>query len=306
MNKKGIIFTMDALIALTVFMVVVIMVYSTFTPNQSVNIQSSSIYSNAENWLRATDVSDELAGTFLALQQGGDVNSELRNLLEDLPYRANIKIFIKDDEFNTQRYAELTDYDFDSSIILRKSLILSIPKTSGDTTECFLAGVPVFDKHLENQGIQSFEPVVNSTYETIESFETVYRCESCGTDCHIDPLSGDLWCNYPPELNLKTMLSDASYNGFYTDPQDQEIDRMSTPDYENYWIPLDPPANNNWEARFVYSLRMTDSDADVGENYIRTHAEITDYNSGDDSVCYGTTYFEIIKYGIVELEVENK
>ena len=128
MNKKGIIFTIDALIALTVFIVVVIVIYSMITPNQSANIQGSSIYANAENFLRAEDTGDLLADAFKEWQVSGASAAEtkLRNILDDLDYRANMRVYQKDDQGNVIDRIMIEDYDFDSSIVIRKS---SAPKS---------------------------------------------------------------------------------------------------------------------------------------------------------------------------------
>ena len=187
MNKKGIIFTIDALIALTIFIVVVIVIYSLITPSQSVNIQGSSIYANAENFIRAEDTADKLADAFKEWQVSGASAAEakLRDILGDLQYRANMRVYQKDDEGNVLDAIEIVDHEFDSSIIVRKFLVLSIQKTSGDFGECIelAGGTPVQDKELLNTGLQSFEPIYTIGEITREDFSVDYICHDCGQGC---------------------------------------------------------------------------------------------------------------------------
>lgn len=128
MNKKAIIFTLDALIALSIFVAVAIAMYSVLSPKPEINIQSSAIYMNSENFLRASDKAENFSQAFLNIQEGDTAAATaiLQNLLEELPYPAEMRLSVYNESGNLVSNLTVNDQNFTTSIILRKFLVLSI------------------------------------------------------------------------------------------------------------------------------------------------------------------------------------
>jgi len=132
MNKKAIIFTIDALVAFSIFIAVTIAIYSLLTPSSGISIQSSAVYMNSENFLRASDKAENLSQAFEQIQLGNnDTATEIiQSLLNELPYPAEMRLNIYDGGALTNSLT-VNEQDFATSVLLRKFLVLSVTENLG-------------------------------------------------------------------------------------------------------------------------------------------------------------------------------
>ncbi|MDD5182349.1 MAG: hypothetical protein PHC66_04235, partial [Candidatus Nanoarchaeia archaeon] len=132
MNKKAIIFTIDALVAFSIFIAVIVAVYSLLTPDPQVSVQDSTIYMNSENFLRASDKAENLSQAFEQLQLNNIPQAEaiVQEMLGELPYPAEMRLNVYDGG-NLVNSLTVNEHDFETSIVVRKFLVLTLTENLG-------------------------------------------------------------------------------------------------------------------------------------------------------------------------------
>ena len=93
--KRGVIFTIDALIALSVFLVSASMLYGYFYEEPSFALTGSGIYTKTENVLRTGDKSEMLSSAFNLYQKGDTTAAEqvLDLVLSASEFPTNLRIY---------------------------------------------------------------------------------------------------------------------------------------------------------------------------------------------------------------------
>jgi hypothetical protein len=141
LNRKAIIFTIDAIIAMSVFLASTYILYSYFSEDPDTALTGSGIYTKTENLVRMVDKS-ELFSSAVNLYQKNDlvgayaVMGLVHNVSE---FATDYSVYLwNGTSLNRILYSE--DHDFSQKIVVRKMLVMTItqggPKTgSAVTTE---------------------------------------------------------------------------------------------------------------------------------------------------------------------------
>lgn len=251
MNKKAIIFTVDALVAFSIFIAVTIAIYSLLTPKPEINIQNSAIYMNSENFLRASDKAEILSQAFEQIQLGNTSNATaiIQNMLSGLPYPAEMRLNVYDGG-NLVSSLTVNEQDFKTSIIVRKFLVLTLTENVG------------------NYGLPFINVTVNSSEPKMLPFQVIMTSDQ---DAH----SGVV------------VMPDVRYD--LVSVQWDVIPDMQVIEFPGPGVTL-PPLNFNV---------VIPPNAKIGEYQMF----ITAMGGGYNHAGYG--HFNVIRYGIAELEVET-
>jgi hypothetical protein len=123
--KRGLIFTIDALIALSIFIGAVIAMYSYFNEPLSFGISGVNIYSHVDNYFTAYDNAEELSRVVRDFYLGKEVNESLKQLINQTGYDVNLGFYV----WNGTSMKSLFNYTtkkFDEYFIIKKYLVLTV------------------------------------------------------------------------------------------------------------------------------------------------------------------------------------
>ena len=138
--SKGVVFTMDAVVALAIFIASLFIFYSYFVTVEPFGLRGAGIYTKADNFLSVEDSSEEFSKV-LNYYQGADnktCNSsslsyqQLANISANLTeYPANLRLYVYND--STKSVDLVCNYApnvFSDKVILRRYVTLSLTRTS--------------------------------------------------------------------------------------------------------------------------------------------------------------------------------
>jgi len=124
------IFTSDSIIALSIFLISLVVFYSYFIEASYFEISGSKIYADANNNLYIHDKGESHSSAY-NLYQKGDITGALMVLnltLDDFPYDANLILF-KYNGSGFEKVLQLNDYSFDSNFVLRRYLVYTLSRS---------------------------------------------------------------------------------------------------------------------------------------------------------------------------------
>ena len=137
LRKKGVIFTVDALLALAIFVAAFVGVYRTFSPIEPEQIMAVNFYAEADNFLKTSGiVLSEATQLFLDGDEGG-ANARIESNLSEFQRNFNLYLIIlnntdiEENNSYVSNYKERADLKYESNdleefFILRKYIILSV------------------------------------------------------------------------------------------------------------------------------------------------------------------------------------
>ena len=257
MNKKAIIFTIDALVALSIFIAVTISIYSILTPKPEISIQNSAIYMNSENFLRASDRAENLSQAFEQIQLGNTSNATaiIQGILSELPYPAEMRLNVYDESGNLASTLTVNEQDFGTSIIVRKFLVLTLTENIGKSGQQYV-----------NVNIQSSEPLS-------------------------EQLTVAVWSEVEA-INVRV-----TPNVYDPDNPQQPLGWSIIPPFQMIEFPPFPPPPQQPPQILMFNV-IIPPNAVIGEYKMNVLAT----NEGN-YIHSGYNQFNVIRYGIAELEV---
>jgi hypothetical protein len=128
--KKGIVFTIDALIALSVFLASTFVLYSYFSEDPSAALAGTGLYTKNENLIRMVDKA-ELFSSTVNLYQKGDVagtDALMALILNSSEFPSNLYVYLWN---GTALNPVLSDakYTFTQKVVVRKILVMTISQS---------------------------------------------------------------------------------------------------------------------------------------------------------------------------------
>ena len=128
--KKGVIFTTDAIIALSIFLVALGAFYSLFIETSVFEFSGTNIYSSSNNLVITHDKAQSYSSAYEEYQQGDNTTAEMIiNLtLEDFNYPANVKLY----RFNGTELKKVVEYggnSFERNVVVRRYLVYVLTKS---------------------------------------------------------------------------------------------------------------------------------------------------------------------------------
>jgi hypothetical protein len=140
MNNKGFIFTLDAIIALTIFIIAASAFLFFSNPIGGSVISSANVYLEAESVLAAMDKSETFSNAFYQYQSGHTLAAQaiLLNVLQNYDRPAKLSLYM----FNSSRQPVGTitvgNVDSNEKIVVRKylayTLTANLPEMNGTTS----------------------------------------------------------------------------------------------------------------------------------------------------------------------------
>ena len=309
MNKKAIIFTIDALIALSIFTAVIIAMYSIMTPHQTINLDSASIYAVGDNFLQTMDKSEKISKAF----KTGNY-AELTQEMTRFPYNATLRFYKKDYNGDLILLNTINNKNYTNSIILRKFLVLSIQGINVSNSNCtsftYLWGCEG-ERH-PNDTLQGTEAVPGSGIIK-EPFDVTLFYDKNG----LHPYGEIGLCDStkpgnstPPQVNVTVTNGSAFPTGWLTQPSRITINYTNS-NFSSYWTPIDI-YNCTWYATFHFNLSINTAyltDNDLGNHTVNMTMDLQDQDPPCMPpyywICTDLDQFHLLRYGFVELEVET-
>lgn len=127
--KKGVIFTIDAIVALSIFIVATIGFYSFFIDTNPIGISGYNIYSESNNLFYALEESEIFSAIFHFYQKG--MNDKAINLTrESISYinrPCNLYFYVFNNS-KKEKILEVKDYDLDEFFVLRRYTVLTLTR----------------------------------------------------------------------------------------------------------------------------------------------------------------------------------
>ncbi len=217
--KKGIIFTIDALLALSILIAVIVALYSHFGTVGEFEVVATSIYAGVDSEIFSWEES-ELFSTVILLHQKNNTSESL-NLLEDLSdssiYKINIYLFLFEyDEVKNPNIEMISkernilkseNYDFDENFLIRRFATYTI------TENIFSNGTFSAPSALAGETIEVYDlPEDNSYLE-------VYNSEHKEMNWNIQQTSDTTY-------NI-TIPEDSIIGTYYVKAEDNTIDTFN-------------------------------------------------------------------------------
>jgi hypothetical protein len=129
--KKGIVFTIDALIALSVFLTSTFVLYSYFSEDPTAALAGTGLYTKNENLIRMVDKA-ELFSSTVNLYQKGDVagtTALMALILNSSEFPSNLYVYIWNGTALNQILSD-AKYTFTQKVVVRKILVMTITQNT--------------------------------------------------------------------------------------------------------------------------------------------------------------------------------
>jgi hypothetical protein len=127
--KKGIIFTLDAIIATVIFLIAVVMLYSYLYSGNTFLLGSSAMYTDSDDYLRTNEKGGYFSSIFKFFQEGNTLGAEslLNLVILEAPYHTNIKLYYWNiTNLSLIKFTENANYNFSDKIVLNKYLVYTL------------------------------------------------------------------------------------------------------------------------------------------------------------------------------------
>ncbi len=137
--RKGVIFTIDALLALSIFIAAAIGFYSFFPKSTTFSTSGINIYSFVDNSFFAYDNSEGISLAVREYQKGNITGAEkiLSSFISYVDYPVNVEVYILNGS-KLSKILEVREHTFDEYFVIRKYLVLTvtenIAKESGNVS----------------------------------------------------------------------------------------------------------------------------------------------------------------------------
>ena len=166
MDKKGIIFTVDVIIALAIFLISLTVFYSLFLELSAQEFTGTHIYSSANNILTTYDIGEYYSSAFNEYQEGNLTTAYmiLELTLDNFVYPTNIKLYW----YNNSVLSPVLVYgneSFSQSIVLRRYTIYTLTRDKVNNGTNVVSEVP---SSLSNRTITGNVTVSNPTGSPID------------------------------------------------------------------------------------------------------------------------------------------
>ena len=120
--SKGIIFTIDATIALGLFLASLFLFYSFFTEDSAFGLRGAGIYTKTDNYLYIEEVNEAFSSVFNLYQKGDNQTAyALLDLIRSqLEYPANIKMYLFELNNTTSKIFDISPNKFSDKLVFRR------------------------------------------------------------------------------------------------------------------------------------------------------------------------------------------
>ena len=125
--RRGVVFTIDALLALSIFIGALIAMYGYFGAPVPFQFSGVNVYSQVDNYFYAYDNAEEISEVVKEAEVGNTTNAKrmLDNLINQTGYSSNVEIFVYNNGA-LQKIVESKNYTFDEFFVVRKYLVLTL------------------------------------------------------------------------------------------------------------------------------------------------------------------------------------
>ncbi len=130
--NKGVVFTIDALLALSIFIAASIGFYEFFSQTTTFSSSGANVYTHVDNYISAFDNSEELSKIYREYQ----INSTnalilFTQLMNETDYPTNAEFLVWNGT-NFIKIMNVTNYNFDEKFLIRRYLVLSVTEGLGN------------------------------------------------------------------------------------------------------------------------------------------------------------------------------
>ena len=126
---KGVVFTIDAILALAIFIGATFLFYSYFTDLTTFGMSGANVYSTADNLVDSFDKASIFSYMVYSyyVNDTNSTNAFLSYIKKNLPYPINVKVFVWDGN-NLSMIINNSSYSFEEFYVLRKYLVLTLDR----------------------------------------------------------------------------------------------------------------------------------------------------------------------------------
>jgi hypothetical protein len=128
--SKGVIFTLDATIALAIFLASLVLFYSFFTTETAFGLRGAAIYTKSENFLFVEDLAETFSSVVNLKQSGQDaVADQLFELIRSQSeFPANLKLYMFEVDNTTTTMLDNSPNVFEESLLFRRYTVFTLTR----------------------------------------------------------------------------------------------------------------------------------------------------------------------------------
>ncbi|MCD6575953.1 MAG: hypothetical protein J7K73_02220 [Nanoarchaeota archaeon] len=130
--RKGVIFTLDAVLALSIFIAASIGFYQFFSSTTTFGSSGANVYSYVDNYFGAYDNSEAISKIYKKYQLGNTTGAldDLKFLADEVGYPVNVEVYVWNGT-SLNKELEVREHSFDEYFVLRRYLVLTVTEGLG-------------------------------------------------------------------------------------------------------------------------------------------------------------------------------